>query len=235
LDCRRRRCRPKVRRKARPRFVRPTGPRGAVTRADTPTMEGRGTRPLRVGRRAIAGTDGAGQQAAARRRLHLGAGGVGVGDGVAGGRSGVGSARQRGRNWVAVSRPTIGSASGDRSLTSGFGGAPRGIRTPNRQIRSQPSPVPTRPSGPCASPLVLVNGPVARPSRGSVPARHAWLGRNVVAVSGQRRQTGRLVTGRSPGCAVQSTRFKIWCSTPRKDENQSPALLKSRSSRPSEL
>jgi hypothetical protein len=30
-----------------------------------------------------------------------------VGDGVAGGRSAVESARQRGRNWVAVRRPAI--------------------------------------------------------------------------------------------------------------------------------
>jgi hypothetical protein len=63
------------------------------------------------------------------------------------------------------------------------------------QIRSLPSPVPARPSGLFASPLVLVNGRVAGSNRASVPARHAWHGRNVVAVSGHGRQTGRLVTG----------------------------------------
>jgi hypothetical protein len=65
---------------------------------------------------------------------------------------------------------------------------------PNRQIRSQPTPVPARPPGPSASPLILVNGNVTRPSRASVPACHAWLGRNVVAGSGCRRQTGHLAT-----------------------------------------
>jgi hypothetical protein len=52
----------------------------------------------------------------------------------------------------AVSDPSIGP------LTSGFGGAPRGIRTPNRQIRSQPSSVPARPPAPFGSQLLLVNG-----------------------------------------------------------------------------
>jgi hypothetical protein len=79
--------------------------------------------------------------------------------------------------------------------------APRGIRTPNRQIRSQPTPMPSRPPGPFASPLVQVNGHIAEPSRASVPACPAWLSRNVVAVSAQRRQTGCLATGRAPGRA----------------------------------
>jgi hypothetical protein len=60
--------------------------------------------------------------------------------------------------------------------------------------------------------MVLVNGPVAGPSRASVPARHAWRGRNVVAVSGCRRQTRSLATGRSWPRCVQSTRYWIWCS-----------------------
>jgi RNA polymerase sigma factor (sigma-70 family) len=76
--------------------------------------------------------------------------------------------------------------------------APRGIRTPNRQIRSQPSPVPARPPAPSASLLVLLNGHVAGPTRASVPGRHAPHGRNLVAVSAQGRQTGSLATGRSP-------------------------------------
>jgi hypothetical protein len=99
----------------------------------------------------------------------------------------------------------IGSQSGDLPslgdpvtgpLTSGVGGAPRGIRTPNRQIRGQPSPVPAGPSYPFPSPLVLVNGHNADPIRVSVPARHVRHGCNVVAVSGHRRQTGSLATRR---------------------------------------
>jgi hypothetical protein len=74
----------------------------------------------------------------------------------------------------------------------------RPARLPDRQIRSQPSPVPARPPDPFASPLVLVNGHLAGPIRACVPAHHGWHGRNVVAVSGRCRQTGRLVTGRSP-------------------------------------
>jgi hypothetical protein len=103
--------------------------------------------------------------------------------------------------WSQSGDPTAGSDPVIGLLTSGFGGAPRGIRTPNRQIRSQPSPIPTRPPDPFASPLVLVNGYVAGRSRTSVPSRHAWLGRKVVAVSDRCGQTGRLVTGRSPGRA----------------------------------
>jgi hypothetical protein len=89
---------------------------------------------------------------------------------------------------AAVSDPVTGP------LTSGFGGAPRGIRTPNRQIRSQPSPVPARPSRPFASPMVLVNGPVGGSGRASVPTRHAWHGGNVVAISDHGRQTRSLAT-----------------------------------------
>jgi hypothetical protein len=68
----------------------------------------------------------------------------------------------------------------------------------NPQIRSQPSPVLARPPAPFVSPLVLVNGRVTDASQASVPARHARHGRNVVAVSGRRRQIGHLATGRSP-------------------------------------
>ncbi len=91
---------------------------------------------------------------------------------------------------------TLGTPA-DRPLTP----IQRRIRSPNRQIRSQPSPIPTRPRGSFASPLVLVNGQLAGPTQACVPARHAWLGRNVVAVSGRRRQTESLATGRSPGRA----------------------------------
>jgi hypothetical protein len=71
--------------------------------------------------------------------------------------------------------------------------ARREVFDPGHQIRSLASPVPTRPF---VSPLVLVNGRLASPSRTSVPARHAPHGRNVVAVSGCCRQTGCLATGR---------------------------------------
>jgi hypothetical protein len=64
--------------------------------------------------------------------------------------------------------------------------------------------------------LVLVNGHIADASRASVPACHAWHGRNVVAVSGHRRQTGRLVTGRFPGCVMPGAPdSSIWCSAVR--------------------
>jgi hypothetical protein len=88
-----------------------------------------------------------------------------------------------------VSTPVTGP------LSCGVGGAPRGIRTPNRQIRSQPSPVPARPPAPSASLLVLLNGHVTGSTRASVPGRHAPHGRNLVAVSAQRRQTGSLAPG----------------------------------------
>jgi hypothetical protein len=66
---------------------------------------------------------------------------------------------------------------------------------------SQPSPVPAGPSRPSTSLLILVNSRLGGPSRASVPACHAWHGRNVVAGSGRRRQTGSLVTRRSRGRA----------------------------------
>jgi len=123
---------------------------------------------------------------------------------------------------AALGVPAIGVAIGSQSgellslgspvtgpLTSRFGGAPRGIRTPNRQIRSQPSPIPARPPDHFASPLILVNGHAADANRASVPTCIAWLGRNVVAVSGRRRQTERLAIDRSPDPAgVQSTRSR---------------------------
>src|ERR671913_1977590 len=49
-----------------------------------------------------------------------------------------------------------------------------------------------------ASPLLLVNGFVARRSRAFVPACHVRLGRNVVAGSGHRRQIRSLATHRLP-------------------------------------
>jgi hypothetical protein len=59
------------------------------------------------------------------------AGGVGgAAIGVAGGRSGVGSDRRRGRNWVAVRPPARSQRPDHRPLSCGDGGAPRGIRTP---------------------------------------------------------------------------------------------------------
>ena len=94
--------------------------------------------------------------------------------------------------WSQSGALTSSSGAVTGPLSWGFGGAPRGIRTPNRQIRSQPPPVPARPPIPVASLLVLVNGHVAVLSRVSVPARHAPHGRNVVAASGRRRQTGSL-------------------------------------------
>jgi hypothetical protein len=184
---------------------RSTPPRRAATRADTATMGGRGTRPLCGGCRGIAGAAGLGErsplarahrprpQAALRdvRRDEVGisrvarsptaaagwvprpeVGGVVVGDRVAAvcgvPADGVAIGSQSG-GPTASSDPVTGP------LTSRFGGAPREIRTPNRQIRSQPSPVPTRPPGLFASLLVLVNGNVAAPIRACVPARHAWL------------------------------------------------------------
>jgi hypothetical protein len=123
------------------------------------------------------------------------------------------------------------SSSTTGPLSCGFGGAPRGIRTPNRQIRSQPSPVPTRPHRPFASPLVQVNGHIADPNRASVPARPVPHGRNLVAVSRHRRQTRRLATMPAGACEPVEHQTQIWCSTWR-DENQPPASLKSKPSGP---
>jgi hypothetical protein len=102
-------------------------------------------------------------------------------------------------------------------MTCCVGGAPRGTRTPNRQIRSHRPPVPSRPPYPCVSPSSQLNGHADGPGRASVPTRHASRGRNLVAVSGCRCQTGCLAT-----CLVKglwdafgdpwSTRFGIWCS-----------------------
>jgi hypothetical protein len=96
--------------------------------------------------------------------------------------------------WSQSGDPTALSGPVTGPLSWGDSGAPRGIRTPNRQIRSQPSPVPARPPGPLAFPLVPVNGHVAGPTRASVPTRHARHGGNLVAVSAQRHQTGSLAT-----------------------------------------
>src|SRR6266540_7412291 len=94
---------------------------------------------------------------------------------VAGGRSRVGTGLGVAANVVAVwSQPGGLRAISDPvtgPLSCGVGGAPRGIRTPNRQIRSQPSPVPAPPPGHLASTLIKVNGHVADPSRASVLAR----------------------------------------------------------------
>ncbi len=62
--------------------------------------------------------------------------------------------------------------------------APRGTRTPNRQIRSHRPPVPSRPPYPRACPSSQLNGHVAGRSRASVPCRPAPHGRKLIAVSG---------------------------------------------------
>jgi hypothetical protein len=68
---------------------------------------------------------------------------------------------------------------------------------------SAPNAVPARPAVSFASPLVLVNGPVADSTPASVPTRHARLGRNVVAESGRCRQNRCLVTvARSLGASL---------------------------------
>jgi hypothetical protein len=69
-------------------------------------------------------------------------------------------------------------------------GAPRGIRTPNRQIRSLAPAVSGGPDYPFASLFGLVSRRVAGSSQTSVHARLAWHGGNVVAVPGRRGQTG---------------------------------------------
>ena len=99
--------------------------------------------------------------------------------------------------WKIVDRPMPSAC--PRSLICGLtckNGAPRGIRTPNRQIRSHASPVPACPPDPLPSPFTLVNGYVAGLNWAPVPACHVRLGRNVVAVSGHRRQTQRLAAHR---------------------------------------
>jgi hypothetical protein len=117
----------------------------------------------------------------------------------------------------AISDPVTGP------LSCGDGGAPRGIRTPNRQIRSQPSPIPIRPPDPFVYPLVLVNGHVAGPSRASVPIRHVWLGRNVVAVSGQRRQTRSLATRRLRAVFEPEHQTQVLVLSTWRNETQPPA------------
>jgi hypothetical protein len=84
-------------------------------------------------------------------------------------------------------------------LSCGFAGAPRGIRTPNRQIRSLVWGFLACPSLPVASPLVLVDSQVADPGLTFVPACHARRGGNVVAVSRPGGQTACLATSRRPG------------------------------------
>jgi hypothetical protein len=80
---------------------------------------------------------------------------------------------------------------------------PEGFDRRNRQIRSQLPHVPGCLPFPYASPLVLVNGDVLDPGRTPVPTRHLRHGGNVVAVSGRRRQTRRLATGRRrPGLLI---------------------------------
>ncbi len=91
-----------------------------------------------------------------------------------------------------------------RALTCGFGGVPRGIRTPNRQIRSHRPPVPAHPLCPSASPSSQLNGHAAGRSRASVPACPAPHGRNLVAVSGHRCQTRCLATAWSEACGTPS-------------------------------
>jgi len=100
-----------------------------------------------------------------------------------------------GCRMVARPRAPGGPRGPCKPLSCGFA-APRGIRTPNRQIRSHASPVPACPSHPFVSLFLLVNGYVVGLSRASVPARHVRLGGNVVAVLGHRHQTRRLATHR---------------------------------------
>jgi hypothetical protein len=58
---------------------------------------------------------------------------------VAGGRSHCASGPQRGRNLVANASLVLSHRLAAGPLSCGFGGAPRGIRTHNRQIRSLPA------------------------------------------------------------------------------------------------
>jgi hypothetical protein len=115
--------------------------------------------------------------------------------------------------WSHSGTPTASSDPLTGPLSCGDGDAPRGIRTPNRQIRSQPSPVPARPPRPFASLPVLVNGHVAGSGRTLIPARHVRLGRNVVANSRHGRQTRSLAMRFVDRlCCGRSTRFLICCS-----------------------
>jgi hypothetical protein len=115
--------------------------------------------------------------------------------------------------WSQSGTPTASSDPLTGPLSCGDGGAPRGIRTPNRQIRSQPSPVPARPPRPFASLPVLVNGHVAGSGRTLIPARHVQLGRNVVTNSRHGRQTRSLAMRFvDRPCCGRSTRFLICCS-----------------------
>jgi hypothetical protein len=74
-------------------------------------------------------------------------------------------------------------------LPGSFG---RLIRTPSGQIRTQPSPSPTRRPDPFVSPLVLVNGDVAGATRASVPPSGAarWQGGRSFGPSSPDRASG---------------------------------------------
>jgi len=131
---------------------------------------------------------------------------------VAGGRSPARGGRWRGRNLVANAGQALYGRRASGRLSWCFSGAPRGTRTPNRQIRSHRPPVPSRPPRPFASPSAQLSGHAYGLSRASVPACPAPHGRNLVAVSGHHCQTRCLAA-----CLVKhlrnapSTRFKVWC------------------------
>jgi hypothetical protein len=67
------------------------------------------------------------------------------------------------------------------------------------QIRSQPPPIPARPPAPFAPPVASGQRSSRWSESARVPGRHAWHGRNVVAVPGYCRQTERLALDSSPG------------------------------------
>jgi hypothetical protein len=114
--------------------------------------------------------------------------------------------------WSQSGVPTAGSGPVTGRLSCGVGGAPRGIRTSNRQIRSLTAAVPAVLLLP-PSPLVLVSSHFPAPTQVSFPACHGRFGGNLVAVSGHRRQTRRLVT--LGVASAQRTRFPIWCADPK--------------------
>jgi hypothetical protein len=101
---------------------------------------------------------------------------------------------EHGRRWSQLDDPTVSSGPAAGPLSCGFGGAPRGIRTPNRQIRSLVLRVPACPRDPLAYPFLLLSGHIPEAGRTLIPSRHARLGRKVVAVSAGRSETQHLGT-----------------------------------------
>ena len=93
----------------------------------------------------------------------------------------------------------------------------------NRQIRSQPSPIPAHPSGPLRVPVAPGQRPCRRLESGirPRPSRVVW--------SQCGRSFGPLLPDRASGDrslswprGVQSTRFQIWCSIPRRTRIRRP-------------